>query len=62
MLKLSDGTEFKGKFENGHFIHGLVKYPNDDEYSGSMRNNKRHSEEAAYYCKEKMLRYKGGYW
>lgn len=33
-LKLANGTEFKGTFENNEFVRGFVKYPNGDEYSG----------------------------
>ena len=60
-LKLADGTEFKGKFQNNEFLEGTVKYPNGDEYYGSMKNNRRHGENGSYSSMATKIRYKGGF-
>ena len=60
-LKLADGTEFKGKFQNNQFLEGTVKYSNGDEYYGAMKNNRRHSDDSSYICMKTKIRYKGGF-
>ena len=60
-LKLADGTEFKGRFENNQFVEGTIKYANGDEYYGEMKDNLRNSEESSYINAALKIRYKGGY-
>ncbi len=40
-LKLTNGTEFKGLFQQDQFIKGLIRYPNGDEYSGTLMISQR---------------------
>lgn len=58
-LKLNNGLEIKGTFERDQFIKGLIRYPNEDEYSGPVRNNSRHGDEGAYIEVATNNRYKG---
>ena len=59
-MKLNDGTEYKGYFENNVFMKGTIRYSNGDEYNGTIKNGLRNSSGSYVSAVSKTI-YEGGW-